>query len=77
MWNFSNRAARCYYARELSQHAIDSLHTDISVLSYLQRVSRTCTDDPDEALHEPRELVQLHTRLILEFGLPGGTQVDG
>jgi hypothetical protein len=47
MWDFSNRVARSYYARELSQHAIDSLHADISVLSYLQRLSRTCTDDPE------------------------------
>jgi hypothetical protein len=75
MWDFSDRVARCYYAREFSQHAIDSLHTDISVLSYLQRLSRACTDDP-EALQEPRGLVQLHTRLILEFGLPWGTQLD-
>ena len=25
MWDFSDRVARCYYARELSQHTIDSL----------------------------------------------------
>ena len=45
------------------------------MLSYLQRLSRTCTDDP-EAFQEPRGLVQLHKRLILEFGLPEGTQLD-
>jgi hypothetical protein len=73
--DFSDRVVRCYYARELSQHAIDSLHTDISVLSYLQRLSAACTDDP-EALQEPRGLIQLHARLVLEFGLPSGTQLE-
>jgi hypothetical protein len=35
MCDFSKRVARSYYAGELCQPAIDSLHTDSSVLSYL------------------------------------------
>ena len=75
MCDFSKRVARSYYAGELCQPAIDSLHIDISVLSYLQQLSSTCIDDPD-AVQEPRGLIQLHLRLILEFDLPEGTQLD-
>jgi hypothetical protein len=70
--DFSRRVARAYYAYELSEHAIDSLHADFDVLSYLQRLSRNCFTDV-EAPHKPRGLIQLHNRLILEFGLPEGT----
>jgi hypothetical protein len=50
--DFSWRVARAYYACELNEHAIDSLHADFDVLSYLQRLSRNCFADP-EAPHEP------------------------
>jgi hypothetical protein len=73
--DFSRRVARAYYTCELNEHAIDSLHADIDVLSYLHRLSRNCFTDP-EAPHEPRGLIQLHKRLVLEFGLPEGTQLD-
>ena len=72
---FSRRVARAYYADELSDHAIDSLHADNQVLSYLHRLSRHCYTDP-AAPREPRGLVRLHERLTLEFKLPEGTHID-
>jgi hypothetical protein len=42
MWDFLKRVARSYYASEFCEAAIDSLHADLSVLSYLQQLSSTC-----------------------------------
>ena len=48
MKDFSRRVARAYYAYELNEHAVDSLHADIDVLGYLQRLSRHCFTDAPE-----------------------------
>jgi hypothetical protein len=72
---FSRRVARAYYADELSDEAIDSLHADSLVLNYLHRLSRHCYVDP-AAPREPRGLIRLHERLTLDFGLPEGTHID-
>jgi hypothetical protein len=70
--DFSKRVARSYYAGEFCNAAIDSLHVDLSVLSYLQRLLSTCTDDPD-TVQGPHGLIQLQLRLVREFSLPEGT----
>jgi hypothetical protein len=69
MQDFSRRIARSYYAREICDAAIDSLHADIHVLQYLQQLPSTCTDDP-LAVPKPRGLIQLQLRLVKEFNLP-------
>jgi hypothetical protein len=55
---FSNRVARAYYAREMTDEAIASLHDDLSALVFLQRLSLRCTEDPS-ACSAPRGLVRL------------------
>jgi hypothetical protein len=55
---FSNRVARAYYAGELSDEAIASLHGDLSALVFLQRLSLRCTEDPSVP-SAPRGLVRL------------------
>jgi len=60
---FSNRVARAYYAREMTDEAIASLHDDLSALVFLQRLSLRCTEDPS-AYSAPRGLVRL--RVIMD-----------
>jgi hypothetical protein len=55
---FSNRVARAYYAREMTDEAIASLHDDLSALVFLQRLSLRCTEDPS-AYSAPRGLLRL------------------
>jgi hypothetical protein len=72
---FSQRVARAYFAGELSDEAIDSLRKDIPALTFLQRLSRHCSEDPSVPF-EPRGLVRLHKQLLRAGGLPEGTDFD-
>jgi hypothetical protein len=72
---FSRRVARAYYADELSDEAIDSLHTDSLALNFLHRLSCNCYDDASVP-REPRGLVRLHEQLTLDFDLPEGTDIN-
>ena len=72
---FSRRVARAYYADELSDEAIDSLHTDSMALNFLHRLSRNCYEDASVP-REPRGLVRLHEQLTLDFDLPEGTDIN-
>ena len=72
---FSSRVSRAYFAGELSKHAVDSLREDIPALTFLQRLSGHCCEDPSVPF-EPRGLVRIHRQLVRAAGLPEDTDFN-
>jgi hypothetical protein len=72
---FSSRVSRAYFAGELSEHAVDSLREDIPTLTFLERLSRHCREDPSVPF-EPRGLVRIHKQLVRAAGLPEDTDFN-
>jgi hypothetical protein len=67
---FSRRVARAYYADELSDEAVTSLHGDLPALVFLQRLSLHCREEPSVS-SAPRGLVRLREMMVIaEAWLP-------